>query len=64
MAPEVLAGQMYNHKADVWSIGCIFYELLTGFTPFTGISHRNLRENLERGTYKIPKTVKLSVQGV
>ena len=36
MAPEVLYGLMYNHKADVWSLGCLFYEMLTGFSPFTG----------------------------
>lgn len=64
MAPEVLGGKHYNHKADVWSIGCIFYELLTGFMPFTGVSQQNLRENLRKGTYKIPNTVKLSLQGV
>jgi serine/threonine-protein kinase ULK/ATG1 len=46
MAPEVLGGQYYNHKADVWSIGCLFYELITGFMPFTGISHANLRDNV------------------
>lgn len=57
MAPEVLAGQLYNHKADVWSIGCLFYELLTGFMPFTGVNHRMLRESLELGVYRIPKTV-------
>lgn len=64
MAPEVLSGQHYNHKADVWSIGCLFYELLTGFMPFTGFSHQNLRDNLRKGTYQIPKSVKLSLQGV
>jgi len=30
----------------VWSIGCLFYELITGFMPFTGISHANLRDNV------------------
>lgn len=64
MAPEVLGGQHYDHKADVWSIGCLFYELLTGFMPFTGISHANLRENLKKGSFKIPKTVEFSLQGV
>jgi serine/threonine protein kinase len=64
MAPEVLGGQHYNHKADVWSIGCLFYELITGFMPFTGISHANLRENLKKGIFRIPKTVELSLQGV
>ena len=64
MAPEVLGGQHYNHKADVWSIGCLFYELITGFMPFTGDSHANLRDNLKKGLFKIPKTVQLSLQGV
>jgi serine/threonine-protein kinase ULK/ATG1 len=64
MAPEVLGGQYYNHKADVWSVGCIFYQLITGFLPFTGTSHADLRTNVEKGLFKIPKTVPLSLQGM
>lgn len=29
-APEVLLGLPYTYKIDVWSLGCTFYELLTG----------------------------------
>lgn len=36
MAPEVLGDREYDHSADVWSLGCIFYEMITGFCPFTG----------------------------
>lgn len=43
MAPEVLNGETYNHKADIWSIGCIFYELLCGFVPFTGRNYEDLK---------------------
>lgn len=42
MAPEVLFHRKYDTKADVWSLGCVFYEMLTGFTPFTGVSKQNL----------------------
>jgi len=63
MAPEVLNGNQYDHKADVWSLGCLYYELLYGFVPFTGFSHQNLRDNLKRGQFFLPKTVAISLAG-
>lgn len=64
MAPEVLNGVRYNHKIDVWSLGIIFFELLTGFMPFTGKNKEELRRNLEFGEYKLPKKLKLSLSGL
>ena len=34
MAPEVLNREQYNHKADVWSVGTMLFELLAGYSPF------------------------------
>jgi serine/threonine-protein kinase ULK2 len=55
MAPEVLRGAQYNHKVDVWSLGIVFYEMLTGFTPFTGRNKDDLKRNLSKGNYRFPK---------
>ncbi|BFZ14821.1 hypothetical protein BsWGS_17860 [Bradybaena similaris] len=41
MAPEVIMSVKYNAKADLWSIGTILYQCLTGRAPFQA---RNLRE--------------------
>ena len=38
MAPEILSGAKYDHSVDVWSLGCVFFEMLTGYPPFTGIN--------------------------
>ena len=39
IAPEVLRGQPYTQKADVYSLGMIMYELFTGWSPFYNENH-------------------------
>lgn len=41
MAPELIEEQPYDHNVDLWSLGCIIYELLVGKPPFrtTSILH-------------------------
>ncbi|QRV76893.1 AGC/NDR protein kinase [Ceratobasidium sp. AG-Ba] len=36
MAPEVLRGKPYTFSVDFWSLGCILFEFLSGFPPFSG----------------------------
>lgn len=38
-SPEVMLGEGYNETADIWSTGCVIFELLTGgnlFDPMRG----------------------------
>ena len=64
MAPEILKGEAYTSKVDVWSLGAAFYEMLTGITPFTGTSKEDLKRNLDKGEFKIPKAIRLSLEGL
>jgi len=34
MAPEALRGDNYNVKADIWSIGILFFEMIFGYCPY------------------------------
>lgn len=34
MAPEIDGQQKYNHKADIWSLGIIVYEMFHQDLPF------------------------------
>lgn len=50
----------YDAKADVWSLGCIFYEMLVGTCPFKGSNEADLLHNIKTKDLSIPKEVEIS----
>ena len=44
IAPEILIGKEYNFSVDIWSLGILIYEMLTGNPPFISENKKHLYE--------------------
>ncbi|XP_077396668.1 serine/threonine-protein kinase Nek3 isoform X2 [Festucalex cinctus] len=51
VAPEIWDNKPYNNKCDVWSLGCVLYELCTLRHPFQAPSWKSLILKVCRGAY-------------
>ena len=56
--------QGYNEKADIWSLGTICYELLTGEAIFKVKDLKELMKKVEKGNYTIPININFSKETV
>lgn len=60
IAPEIASQQAHSIPADIWSLGCIFYCMITGRAPF---EREDIRETLQRvinGDYAVPSELSLA----
>lgn len=60
MAPEILTYKPYDNKADLWSVGVILYEMLSGTTPFKSKSIYELVCDLRSQKISLPDFVSVS----
>jgi len=52
LSPEICDNEPYDHKSDIWALGCVLYELATLKNAFTGTSLPATILKVLRGLYK------------
>ncbi|KGL77749.1 Serine/threonine-protein kinase 36, partial [Tinamus guttatus] len=57
MSPELVEERPYDHTADLWSVGCILYELFVGTPPFYTSSIFQLVSLIVKDPVKWPKDI-------
>jgi len=51
LSPEICQDQPYNQKSDIWSLGCMLYEIVTLNHAFDATSMKGLVMKILRGNY-------------
>ncbi|KAG0836473.1 hypothetical protein G6F18_005329 [Rhizopus arrhizus] len=53
MGPEILSYKKYDAKADLWSVGAVLYEMVTGKPPFRAQNHLELLKKIQENNDQI-----------
>jgi serine/threonine-protein kinase len=64
MSPEQINGQQLDGRSDLFSLGIVFYELLTGQLPFHGKTLTNLFYQITQVKHQSPRTINPKVPKV
>ena len=64
MAPEVTLRKGYAFAVDVWAVGVLLYELLTGKAPFAAKTDGERHQRITRGDVRFPKTFNLEAKDI
>ena len=57
MAPEQILGKQVDEKADIYSLGVIMYEMLTGVPPYSRGDHMSVMYQHVQGKAKLPHEI-------
>jgi serine/threonine protein kinase len=61
MSPEQALGERVDHRTDIFSLGIVMFEMLTGKLPFTGTTSDALALQIVQATAPVPSAVNPSL---
>lgn len=65
ISPEIWKNQGYNEKADIYSLGCLVYEMCCLRRVYEGRDMKDLSRNVLRGQYRqIPQYYSVDLQNI
>jgi NIMA (never in mitosis gene a)-related kinase 1/4/5 len=50
--PEVWKDMPYNNRSDIWSVGCVLYEMVTNLPPFRSANMKGLYSRVISGKFE------------
>lgn len=62
LPPEMVQGRPHDHKVDLWSLGVLCYEFLTGKPPFEAETYEETYARISRAQYSFPGHVSASAK--
>ena len=54
LSPEIIQGEQYSYKSDVWSLGVILYRIASNDFPFNAANLAQLALKITAGSYPPP----------
>lgn len=61
LSPEQIKGEVANARTDIWALGVLLYEMLTGHMPFDAVTLGELCEKISKASYVAPSVLNASV---
>ena len=64
LAPEIIKEDGHDEKVDIWCIGVLLFELITGNVPFQGNDIDTLKENILHLRISWPKDINIDAKNL
>ena len=64
LAPEIIKEEGHDEKVDIWCIGVLLFELITGNVPFQGNDIDTLKENILHLRISWPKDINIDAKNL